>query len=214
MERYITYAKKRKFMLVVLAICLVLLSVSEQFLFSHIITQWSRDREIGIFHVLVGIITGLAGVLGIIFLSKKKMKDNERISLKWMIKMFLIYLGLQLIAAVVQGLISEGLGRFTALDYDRIKIIIYWLVGIVQTFIRITIIYIVFLSYYHLAFKAHKKILFKGILIGIIFYALLFILRVTLTNIALQISQILWEVGFIIFFIIYFGEIIGKGEKR
>lgn len=201
-------------MLVGIAVCLILLSISEQFLFSHIITQWSYDRKIGIVHTIVGAITGLMGLVGIILLVKEKMKLNEKLSGKWIAKMILLYIGLQLVAAVTQGLISEGLGRFTSLEYEIIKTSVYWLSGIIQTFIRIVFLFALFLSYYHLKFKEHKKILFKGIMIGILFCIVLFVLRFTLTNIALLINQVLWEIVCILFFIIYFGKNMKEKTKQ
>jgi len=206
MGEYVSYAKKRKFILLGIVACLVLLSISEQFLFAHITTQWSRDREIGVFHIIVGVVAGLLGISGIVLLIKKKMQASGRVSSKWVVKMIFCYIWIQLLAALFQGLISEGLGRFTPLDYETVKTVIYWLVGLIQTLVRVMAVYIILISYYKLKFKEHQKLLHRGLLIGLVFYALLFVLRITLPGIALQISQILWEIGVIVFFIIYFGK--------
>ena len=187
-------------------ICLVLLSISEQLLFSHIITQWSSDGKIGIVHVSLGAVAGFIGMIGVVLLVRRKITSNEKSSGKQLIKVIALYIGLQLLAAVIQGLIGEGLGRFTTLEYDVIRTIIHWLVGIMQIFIRIVFIYILVINYYHFKFKEQKGILLKGMLSGIPFCILLFVLRFTLINTALQICQILWEIMFILFFIIYFGE--------
>ena len=212
MELYLNYIRKRKLLIIQIGIGLFLLSISEVMIWPHVARSWSHDTKIKGLFLVIGIVAALLGFAILIRIVIKNYKRKEEINNKWIGKVILMYIALQLVIAVVVGFISLGLGQF--FERELITTIIYWISGMIQTLIRILFIYIFVTKFYNNKIKERVKILYKVLLFGALSYLALVVFRLMLSGLVLQISQIIWEVACTVFFIVYLGENMRERTKN
>lgn len=211
MNKYLNYIKERKVLIAQIVIGLFLLYIGEIMGWPRLARQLRSDGKIGGLYEIICILIELFGLAILCFLARKKYKSRSNQANKWFVKVVLLYIVVQPAVGVVMGFISLGLGQF--IMRETVEIAIYWTTGILQMLIRVTFIYIVFINYYSYKFKEQLKLLTKALLLGVIWYLSIIVIRFLPSELALRIGRSVRVIGYLVFFIIYFGANMREKAK-
>lgn len=113
-----------------LAVFLWMLAVSGVLLLPHAAEQWSHDREIGILHLILGLVLGTAGTAGAVWMIKTACRKRGRDWKQELIRCSLLYLAVQAAAGVIQGGAGVLLYRNGFASYEDTKQIFYFVINI------------------------------------------------------------------------------------
>lgn len=213
MAKYLSYAKEKIYIIGGAGVCLILLEAGDILLIQHLIEQWSHDRNIGIFHILIGGVATIAGMAGGVFILNRQYRKKNKPYMKWLGKLLLGYAVVQFGAGILQGGLGELLYTSGTLGYEEVKEFLYLLSGLVQSVVRIIFIYMLVADWYGRSFKKKKRVLFLALGMGAMLYIIPCILRMVLSGGVLQIVQLVWEILYLVIFITYFGERMREREN-
>lgn len=195
-------------------VSLVALGIGETILFPHLLKQWSSDRNIGFWHVVLGGTVGGAGLLGLIYIIKKQYQKKNRVLKHWWWKFALCYLLVQLAASLLQGVLGEVLYGFKVLDYEAVITFLYVFSEVVQSLIRMFFTYVVFVKLYDTSWKEMKGNLIGGVIITVVLYSVPCILQIVMPGVGFISANNAWSVLWWISIIVYFGENFRERTKN
>jgi len=204
--KYLSYAKEKIHIISGAGVCLILLEVGDILLIRHLIEQWSHDRDIGIFHILIGGVAAMMGVAGGFFILDRQYRKKDKPYGKWLGRLLLGYAVVQVGAGILQGILGELLYTSGTLGYEEVKGFLYLLSGLIQSVVRITFIYMLVTDWYGRGLKKEKRVLFLALGMGTVLYIMSCVLRLILSGGALQTVRLVWEILYPVIFITYFGE--------
>lgn len=214
MQRYLSYIKERIYVIGGITASLAVLGIGETILFPHLLEQWSRDRNIGFLHVVIGIAAGAAGLAGLIYMIRQQYRKKSRVLKNWWWKFLLCYLIIQFVTGLLQGLIGEVLYGFQVLDYEAVMMFLYILSGLIQSLVRILFLYLAFVKLYDRGWKEKKRLLIFALIAAAVLFIVPCILQTMMSGIWLMSVRNLWEVLCWISFIVYFGENLREETKN
>ncbi|MEF9939128.1 MAG: hypothetical protein RR768_03270 [Clostridium sp.] len=214
MKNYIVFMKEKKGKLCVLIICLLLLSVSGTLLLPHLMIQWSHDRPFGILHTLVGVFAGMTGIIGIILLFRNTAIRRNKKWKKEFLAVFITYFILQLVSGVLLGVLGVGLHYTVRISYDMTKQTLYIVTEILQNIIRIMTLFFLVERLNQKCWKDDKIILIKAGFAALILSTInVLILCIPLDTLMVALQGV-WQIIYILIFLVYFMEKSNGGAKK
>lgn len=181
-----------------LAVFLWMLAVSGVLLLPHAADRWSHDREIGMLHLILGLVLGTAGTAGTVWMMKtacqKRGRDWRQELLRWSV----LYLAAEAAAGVIQGGTGVILYRNGLASYEDTKQILYLTDGVWQNLFRM---FFFFCLTGHLSGRPLKKRIRKAgktVPVALVLSAVTAALSCLGSGTAAKTVQALWETASLI----------------
>jgi hypothetical protein len=201
-------SKRKK--LLILVTGLLLLSISGELLFAHLIRQWSYDRQIGTLHISSGVLTGAAGVVCLILLFRQECNTKGIAWKKEFFRIFLTYLILQLAASVLVGLIGVFLQNVFSIPYPTVKTVLDVLTTVFQNLVRVMLVYYLSERLKCQDWKKDKKKLKRPLIAAAVLSIISILISFVPAEGVRNVLNIIWDTLFLLGFTVYFFEKIGR----
>lgn len=206
------YIREKRHLIAGLCASLLLLGLAGMVLLPHMIQQWSRDRQIGVLHVMAGILLGAAGLTILFMLYKQIAKGRGQTWKQNLLHLFLWYLLLQLVSGVIQGGIGLLLYQTGTMSYERTKTVLYIAAGVWQNLLRVWFLFLMVESLYERKWRTDRRVIVQAEAAAMLLSVITIALSVQHSGIWQNTVKVVWEVCFLTGFSIYFG--IRQRRKR
>lgn len=211
MRECLKYILKRQNLLLLLSI--IVLAVGEVFLWPNIISLWTNDQIYNIALFFIGIIFFCIGAVYVVFIVKKKISALDLAKKKQIIKLLFIFIVVEVCISIFQGILSLILYESLHLKLESTKNIISCITSVSQNFARVILLYFFCRTYYTCKYHFEKSLLIKTS-VAILFCVAVSILIMILPFSFLYLIQNIWEVAFLLIFLVFFSFKFGGATNE
>lgn len=182
----------------IMSFLIIMLGISGLILWPYSIKRWATDRPLGTLHIFVAISIGLASLIAIILIFKKACDKNGVVWKNIILKTIFLYLIIEVIVGICQGLLGVIIYKLTDLSYDTIKQGIFIGSTGIQSLVRLMIEFFLFFEIMGSSINGNKANVKIIVCFALLMTVISMILCLLPNGNIFQLIQIIWNTFYLI----------------